>query len=102
MTTSRTSSPFAEQAYVWVIDQLGEDVVTVEVDGAGTKTVPRWVLPQDVKEGDVLQVRHDHREDRSVLMIVQDHDERLRRLTQSRAQVTSAKGAAGPSGDIVL
>ena len=101
MPSSRAESPFANLAYTWVVDQVGEDSATVEVDGKSFKTVPRWVLPRDVQEGDVLRVQHDHQAGRSVLMIVADNEERLRRLAQSREQV--AKGTeTDPGGDIVL
>ena len=101
MTPSRAESPFANLAYTWVVDQVGEESATVEVDGKTFKTVPWWVLPRDVREGDVLRVQHDYREGRSVLMIVADHEERLLRLAESREQVAKA-GGVDRSGDVVL
>jgi hypothetical protein len=101
MTSSRTASPFANLVYTWVVDQVGEESATVEVDGKTFKTVPRWILPRDIREGDVLQVQHDHQAERSILMIVEDHEERLRRLARSREQVADGSGGGQP-GDIVL
>ncbi|HXC24412.1 MAG TPA: DUF3006 domain-containing protein [Gemmatimonadaceae bacterium] len=101
MTVSRTESSFANLAYTWVVDQVSDESATVEVDGKTFKTVPRWMLPRDVQEGDVLQVQHDHQAGRSVLMIVSDHEERLRRLAQSREQVAQGKETDRP-GDVVL
>jgi flavoprotein len=84
-----------------VVDRLSDDSATIEVDSATSMTVPVWMLPQDVVEGDVLRIKHDRRTDRSIFMIVSDDDERRRRLIRSERQVAVRSQNDRP-GDIVL
>lgn len=75
---------------VWVVDQIEEGEASIEVDGRGTFTVPLWLLPQGVREGDVLAAS-----------IGQDPQEKARRLDKSKAQV-AVKSKNDRPGDIVL
>src|SRR6478736_2992038 len=42
----------------WVVDVIEEDAAAVEVDGRRVTPMPRWLLPTDAKDGDVLRVTH--------------------------------------------
>jgi hypothetical protein len=42
-----------------VIDRFEGDLAVVEVDGEGTLDLPRWILPEGVKEGDHLTVSRE-------------------------------------------
>ena len=75
---------------VWVIDQIEEQIASVEVDGRAAVSIPMWMLPHEVHEGDVLRVT-----------IVPDHEEQARRLEQSRQQV-AVKSKGDPGGDVTL
>lgn len=75
---------------VWVIDQIEEQIASVEVDGRTAINVPLWMLPRGVQEGDVLRVTMAH-----------DPAEQARRLERSKEQV-SVKSKNDPGGDVVL
>jgi hypothetical protein len=46
----------ADEARRWVVDSLEEGVATVVEDDARVRHVPAWLLPDTVREGDVLRV----------------------------------------------
>jgi hypothetical protein len=46
----------ADEARRWVVDSLEEGIAAVEEDGARMLYVPAWLLPDPVREGDVLRV----------------------------------------------
>jgi hypothetical protein len=73
-----------------VIDQIEEDVASVEIDGRTTATVPLWMLPHDVHEGTVLHIT-----------VTPDPADEARRLERSRHQVAT-KSKNDPGGDVVL
>lgn len=75
---------------LWVIDQIEEQIASVEVDGRATVSIPIWMLPHGVQEGDVLRVT-----------IVPDAAEQARRLERSRQQV-AVKSKGDPGGDVTL
>jgi hypothetical protein len=43
-------------AQEWVVDQIEENSVCIEVDGVGNFHVPRSLLPHGAKDGDILRV----------------------------------------------
>ena len=87
--TGSSPSNQAESTSIWVIDQIENRTVAVEIDGGVVITLPLHVLPDGVREGDVLKVT-----------IVPDPAEQARRLARSAAQV--AKGGSGGKGNITL
>lgn len=90
-------------AHTWVIDVMEEDAAAVEIDGRQVTSLPRWLLPERAREGDVLAVRHDRREGKSSLEISIDRDEKERRLRASTEQVSRPGGRGNdPGGDIIL
>jgi hypothetical protein len=101
MKSAPEETPLPPNAHLWVVDQITEETATIEVDGALTTTVPVWVLPRDVAEGDVVRVKHDRRSDRSILMIVRDDEERRKRLERSVRQVAKTSKNDTP-GDVTL
>jgi len=101
MKSQHEDVPVPPGTHLWVVDQLAGEAATVEVDGATAMTIPAWVLPQGIGEGDVLRVKHDRRADRSILMIVTDDEERRRRVARSAQQV-SAPSPKDTPGDIRL
>jgi hypothetical protein len=74
---------------IWVIDQIGNGVASIEVDGKTMMTMPLSVLPKGTQEGDVLRAT-----------IVADPAEQARRLVASAAQLS--KGRTGGKGNITL
>jgi hypothetical protein len=85
----------------WVVDQIDEGWVSVEVDGTHVERVPVWMFPGPVREGDVYRVTRESGDDRVTMTVVRDSGERDRRIDASRQQVAH-KPQQGGSGDIVL
>jgi len=81
---------------------MDDDFARVEVDGERMITVPLWLLPTDVREGDVLRVEHRRAVDESAFVITRDVGEGERRLERSREQVARIPVDRGPGGDVVL
>jgi len=42
----------------WAIDALDEGVVRIEEDGKRLLTIPRYLVPSDAREGQLLRVTH--------------------------------------------
>jgi len=58
--------------HTWIVDVIEDGSASIEVDGRTVTPIPKWLLPQGVKEGDVLSVTHDRREGKSALLIETD------------------------------
>jgi hypothetical protein len=87
--------------HVWVVDVIEDGSAAIEVDGRSVTPVPVWLLPEGVKEGDVLSVTHDRGEGKSALVIEPDPEARKKALDQSAKQV-SRKSKNDRGGDIKL
>ena len=87
--TGSSPSNQGEFTSTWVIDQIENRTAAVEIDGGVVITLPLQLLPEGVREGDVLKVT-----------IVRDPAEQARRLASSAAQI--AKGGTGGKGNITL
>lgn len=87
--------------HVWIIDVIEEGSASIEVDGRSVTPIPAWMLPQGVKEGDVLSVTHDRREGRSTLAIELDADAKKKALDRSAKQA-ARKSTRDRGGDIQL
>lgn len=55
--------------HTWLIDVIDEDSVAVQIDGRQITPLPRWLLPADAHDGDVLRVTHDRSGSRSTISI---------------------------------
>jgi hypothetical protein len=94
-----------ESTHRWVIDVVEENAVAVEVDGKNVITMPRWLLPDGARQGDVLNVRHDRPPSgqRSALTIEVDAAATKKALAESAAQVQKGvKRANDPGGNVTL
>jgi hypothetical protein len=87
--------------HTWVVDVIEDGSVSIEVDGRTVTPIPQWMLPEGVKEGDVLSVTHDRREGKSALLIETDPEATRKALDRSERQV-SRKSANDRGGDITL
>jgi hypothetical protein len=89
--------------HVWIIDVIEENSAAVEVDGRQVTPLPRWLLPEGAREGDVLSVRHERSHERSTLTIEIDRAAAAEALRRSAEQVRSTDVASSdPGGDVVL
>jgi len=95
--------------HVWTIDVIEENSAAVEVDGRQVTPLPRWLLPEGAREGDVLSVRHERSRERSTLTIEIDRAAAAKALRRSAEQVRPMDGTRAtdvasndPGGDVVL
>lgn len=86
----------------WIVDALADDVARVEIDGERVVGVPRWLLPEEVREGDVLRVRQLRAGDRARLFIERDAEATRLARERSAEQVADIRVARDGGGDIVL
>lgn len=87
--------------HTWVVDVIEDGSASIEVDGRTVTSIPAWLLPEGVKEGDVLSVAHDRGEEKSALLIETDPDAKRKALEKSAKQV-ARKSKNDRSGDIQL
>ena len=87
--------------HTWVVDVIEDGSASIEVDGRSVTPIPAWVLPEGVREGDVLSVTHDRQEGKSALLIETDPDAKKKALDRSVKQV-SRKSTKDRGGDIQL
>ena len=85
----------------WVVDALGETTASVEVDGDRVEKVPRWLLPADAKEGEVLAVKYERAGDRASLVVTRDPKATREALAESERQMRDAP-VDKKGGDVVL
>jgi hypothetical protein len=87
--------------HTWVVDVIEDGAASIEVDGRTVTPIPQWMLPEGAKEGDVLSVRHERKEGKSVLIIETDPEAKKKMLDRSEKQV-SRKSKNDRGGDIKL
>ncbi|HEU4628900.1 MAG TPA: DUF3006 domain-containing protein [Gemmatimonadaceae bacterium] len=85
----------------WIVDALEENAARVEIGGA-IFTVPRWLLPEDVREGDIVRVSQTRKASRATLMVERDEAATRAALDRSAEQVRERGTAPDPGGDITL
>jgi Protein of unknown function (DUF3006) len=87
--------------HTWIVDVIEEGSASIEVDGRAVTPIPQWILPEGVKEGDVLSVTHDRGEGKSTLLIETDPEAKRMALGRSEKQV-ARKSKNDRGGDISL
>ena len=87
--------------HIWVVDVIEDGSASIEVDGRTVTPIPQWMLPEGVKEGDVLSVTHDRKQGKSELVIETDPEAKKKALDRSERQV-SRKSKSDRGGDIQL
>ncbi|WP_025410578.1 DUF3006 family protein [Gemmatirosa kalamazoonensis] len=74
----------------WVVTSLGPSVASVEVDGDAIEKVPRWLIPVDAHEGDVLAVERSRGPDRVSIVVKTDPAATREALAASEKQMRDA------------
>ena|ERR1700716_383772 len=87
--------------HTWIVDVIEDGSASIEVDGRTVTPIPQWMLPEGVKEGDVLSVTHDRGEGKSALLIETDPEARKKALDKSARQV-ARKSKNDRGGDVSL
>jgi hypothetical protein len=86
--------------HTWVVDVVEDDSTAVQIDGREITPLPRWLLPADVHEGDVLRVTHARTGSRSSVTIEVDRSATRLAVERSADQVRRAPPSG--RGDIHL
>jgi hypothetical protein len=88
----------------WIVDAVDDDVARVEVDGGVVVTVPRWLLPTGVREGEVLRVTHDRGRRQSAVRIERDPEATRQARARSAGRLAQRELPPTPDarGDIEL
>jgi hypothetical protein len=87
--------------HTWVVDVIEDGSASIAVDGRTVTPIPQWMLPEGVREGDVLSVTHERGEGKSALVIENDPEAKRKALDRSERQV-SRKLKNDRGGDIQL
>jgi hypothetical protein len=87
--------------HTWIVDVIEDGAASIEVDGRTVTPIPQWILPEGVREGDVLSVTHDRGEGKSALLIEIDPEAKKKALDRSAKQVTR-KSKNDRGGDVSL
>lgn len=98
---ARSSIMAKHSKHTWIVDVVEDGSASIEVDGRSVTPIPVWMLPEGVKEGDVLSVTHDRGEGKSALVIETDPGAKSRAMDKSAKQV-SRKSKGDRGGDIQL
>jgi len=96
----KASVPKASVPKRWIVESLGDETAAVEVDGGAVAHVPRWLLPADAHEGDVLAVTHAHGHGRVTVTVAHDAAATQAALDDSARQMRDAPIDRG--GDVAL
>jgi DUF3006 family protein len=87
--------------HTWVVDVIEDGSASIEVDGRTVTPIPQWMLPEGVREGDVLSVTHERKEGKSALVIENDPEAKRKALDRSEKQI-SRRSKNDRGGDIQL
>lgn len=95
--------PTGREEHVWMVDAMEEGVAAVLEDGERLRHLPRWLLPPDAREGDILRVRAEAAEGGALRLEVRvDHEATESAYRRSEEQVSDVARSHDPGGDIVL
>ena len=91
---SERSADVGRTHHTWVVDVIDDDSAAVEIDGRQITPLPRWLLPADAHDGDVLRVTHTRSGMRSTVSIEVDRSATRLAFDRSADQMRNAP----PSG----
>ena len=91
----------------WAVDGISDGMARVEEDGERMITVPAYLLPAGVQEGQVLQVTSaaGSAKDSIVVTVSVDEEATASALAQSKATMSAAMKQSkkrDPGGDVAL
>ena len=84
-----------------IVDRIEGDLVVVELSGGGTIDLPRWMLPPELREGDVIAARAESAEGGWRVETRVDAEETTRRRAAAR-DTLERLSARDPGGDVQL
>ena len=88
-------------AHRWAIDRIEEGTAAVEQDGDHVYEIPRYLIPPDARDGDVLVVSVSSAAGTEVTISVRI-DRASGSASSAKASARKRRGGNDPGGDIVL
>lgn len=86
-----------------MVDSMEEGVVAVLEDGERLRHLPGWLLPPEVREGDIVRVRAEPADGGALRLEVRvDREATESAYRRSAEQVRDVPRSHDPGGDIVL
>jgi len=97
----RVAGPANEPPHRWAVDRIEEGTAAVEQDGDHVYEIPRYLIPAETRDGDVLQVTATASAAGEVTIIV-----RVDRAASPASPINTSsnrpRSPKGGGGDIVL
>lgn len=91
------------EEHVWMVDSTEEGLAAVLEDGETLRHLPLWLLPPDVREGDIVRVRAEPADGGALRLEVRvDREATGSAYRRSEEQVRDVPRSRDPGGDIVL
>lgn len=85
----------------WAIDRIEEGTAAVEQDGDHVYEIPRYLIPPDARDGDVLTATVTSVSAGEVSITVRI-DRGARSVPSAKGSARKRRGGSDPGGDIVL
>jgi len=94
-------------AHRWAVDGISDGMARIEEDGERMITVPVYLLPTGVREGQVLQVTPEAGPAKGTLLITVAADEEATASSLAKSKATTARAMAqsrtrDKGGDVAL
>lgn len=86
----------------WTVDALDDSVVRLESEDGEPLVLPRRLLPEQLRDGDVLRVELVRGAQHATVELVLDEAEMRARLERSAEQLAEADGLTTGKGDVAL
>ena len=86
----------------WTVDAIDDAVARLESEDGEPLVLPRRLLPEQLREGDVLRVELARGAQHATVELVLDEGEMQARRERSTEQLAEAERLTTGSGDVVL
>lgn len=90
------------EPHYWIVDRFEGDLVVVEVDGDRFLDMPRWLVPTDAREGDVIALSVERGEGGAVTIRARIDSEATDSARAEASRLVENLKKKDPGGDIVL
>ena len=93
--------------HLWAVDGIEEGMARIEEDGDRMITVPVYLIPTGIREGQLLRVTSTTGEDDGTLLVTVVIDEKATADALAKSKATTAKTMSAskkhdPGGDVAL
>lgn len=97
-----TGESTMSETHWWAIDRFEGELAVVEIDGGRFLDVPRWLLPPEAGEDEVVRIERRVEHDGAVRLLARiDAEETDRRRAEARRLIDELR-RKDPGGDVTL